>query len=35
LKLNQSVEGITMFKMNDIELVNYQCLSPIPAPMAV
>jgi thymidylate synthase len=35
LKLNQSVEGITMFKMNDIELVNYQCHPPIKAPMAV
>lgn len=35
LKLNQNVEGITTFKMNDIELVNYQCHPPIKAPMAV
>ena len=34
LELN-SVEGITMFKMNDIKLVDYNCYATIKAPMAV
>lgn len=35
LKLNPDVKVITDFKMEDIELVNYQCHPPIEIPMAV
>lgn len=35
LKLNKEITDITKFTMNDIELLNYQCHSPIKAEMAV
>jgi thymidylate synthase len=35
LKLNPSIDHITKFTMNDIELLNYQCHSTIKMPMAV
>jgi thymidylate synthase len=35
LKLNKEITDITKFTMNDIELLNYRCHSPIKAEMAV
>lgn len=35
LKLNSTIEEITKFTMNDVELINYQCHDAIKAPMAV
>jgi len=35
IKLNSNINEITKFTMQDIELVGYECLEAIPAPMAV